>query len=131
MAAQQIELQRLERVGGDADIGERAEPGVDAVRRLVAARPRLDHRARGADAFACGVGQRDGDIAVGEGSVWVTSFEFPLSRIDPSTNAVVQQFYGKGGDAVRVGLGSVWLSNLEAHNVWRLDPRRIEATLPN
>ena len=77
-----------------------------------------------------GVPGPGGDIAVGEGSVWVTSFEFPLSRIDPATNAVVQQFAGKGGDAVRVGLGSVWLSNLEAGNVWRLDPRRVEATLP-
>jgi YVTN family beta-propeller protein len=78
-----------------------------------------------------GVPGPGGDIAVGEGSVWVTAFEFPLSRIDPSTNAVVQQFYGKGGDAVRVGLGSVWLSNLEAGNVWRIDPKRVEATLPD
>jgi virginiamycin B lyase len=77
-----------------------------------------------------GVPGGGGDIAVGEGSVWVTAFEFPLSRIDPSTNTVVQQFYGKGGDAVRVGLGSVWLSNLEAAVVWRIDPRRVEATLP-
>jgi virginiamycin B lyase len=78
-----------------------------------------------------GVPGGGGDIAAGEGSVWVTSFDFPLSRIDPSTNTVVQQFVGKGGDAVRVGLGSVWLSNLEAGVVWRLDPRRVEATLPN
>jgi YVTN family beta-propeller protein len=78
-----------------------------------------------------GVPGRGGDIAVGEGSVWVTAFEFPLSRIDPSTNTVVQQFHGKGGDAVRVALGSVWLSNLEAGNVWRIDPRRVVATLPN
>jgi virginiamycin B lyase len=70
-----------------------------------------------------------GDIAVGAGSVWTTSFGFPISRIDPSTNKVVQQFVGKGGDAIRVGLGSVWLSNLEAGNVWRLDPKRIEATV--
>jgi len=77
-----------------------------------------------------GVPGPGGDIAVGEGSVWVTAFEYPLSRIDPSTNTVVQQFTGKGGDAVRVGLGSVWLSNLEAGNVWRLDPRRVVATLP-
>jgi len=77
-----------------------------------------------------GVPGSGGDIAVGEGSVWVTAFEYPLSRIDPSTNAVVQQFYGKGGDAVRVGLGSIWLSNLEAGNVWRIDPKRVEATLP-
>src|SRR5438874_2214869 len=77
-----------------------------------------------------GVPGGGGDIAVGEGSVWVTAFEYPLSRIDPSTNTVVQQFYGKGGDAVRVGLGSIWLSNLEAGNVWRIDPKRVEATLP-
>ena len=77
-----------------------------------------------------GVPGNGGDIAFGEGSLWVTSFEFPLSRIDPATNTVVQQFSGKGGDAVRVGLGSVWLSNLEAGTVWRLDPRRVEATLP-
>ena len=67
-----------------------------------------------------------GDIAVGEGSVWVTAFEYPLSRIDPSTNTVVQQFAEKG-DAIRVGLGSVWLSNLEAGNIWRIDPRRVLA----
>jgi hypothetical protein len=62
------------------------------------------------------------DIDVGEGSVWVTSFEFPISRIDPDTNKVVQQFAGPGGDALRVGLGSVWLSNLKAQTVWRIDP---------
>ena len=77
-----------------------------------------------------GVPGPGGDIAVGEGSVWVTAFEYPLSRIDPSTNTVVQQFTGKSGDAVRVGLGSVWLSNLEAGTVWRIDPRRVLATLP-
>jgi virginiamycin B lyase len=71
-----------------------------------------------------------GEIAVGEGSVWVTSFEFPITRIDAATNKVVQQFYGDGGDAIRFGHGSVWLSNLRAANVWRLDPKRIVATLP-
>jgi len=71
-----------------------------------------------------------GEIAVGEGSVWVTSFEYPITRIDPSTNKVAQQFYGPGGDAIRVGHGSVWLSNLRQSNVWRLDPKRIEATVP-
>src|SRR6185503_13507892 len=77
-----------------------------------------------------GVPGNGGDISVGEGSVWVTSFEYPLSRIDPSTNTVVQQFHGKGGDAVRAAPGALWLSNLEAGNVWRIDPRRVLATLP-
>ena len=76
-----------------------------------------------------GVPGAGGDIAAGEGSVWVTSFGFPISRIDPATNKVVQQFVGKGGDALRVGLGSVWLSNFEAGTVWRIDPKRIAATL--
>ena len=60
----------------------------------------------------------------------MTLFEFPITRIDPTTNKVAQQFFGPGGDAIRVGLGSVWLTNLKQGNVWRLDPRRIEATLP-
>jgi virginiamycin B lyase len=76
-----------------------------------------------------GVPGPGGDIAAGEGSVWVTSFEFPISRIDPGTDKVVQQFAGDGGDALRVGLGSVWLSNGRQGTVWRLDPRRIAATL--
>jgi streptogramin lyase len=75
-----------------------------------------------------GVPGEGGDISVGEGSVWVTSFEFPLSRIDPATNKVVQQFVGPGGDAVRVGQGSVWLTDLKGQHLWRIDPRRIEAT---
>jgi virginiamycin B lyase len=69
-----------------------------------------------------------GEIAVGEGSVWATSLDVPITRIDPKTNRVAQQFFGPGGDAIRVGHGSVWLSNLRQHTVWRIDPRRIEAT---
>jgi YVTN family beta-propeller protein len=79
--------------------------------------------------IAAGIPGPGGEIAVGEGSVWVTSFEYPITRIDPATNKVVQQFYGEGGDAIRVGHGSVWLSNLRQGNVWRLDPRRIAATM--
>jgi virginiamycin B lyase len=79
--------------------------------------------------IAAGIPGPGGEISVGEGSVWVTSFEYPITRIDPSTNKVAQQFYGEGGDAIRVGHGSVWLSNLRQANVWRLDPKRIAATV--
>jgi YVTN family beta-propeller protein len=70
-----------------------------------------------------GVPGAGGDIAVGEGAVWVTAFGKPLSKIDPNTNRVVTQYVGKGGDALRVGLGSLWLSNHEFHEVWRIDPK--------
>jgi len=76
-----------------------------------------------------GVPGPGGEISFGEGSVWVTSFEFPISRIDPAVGKVVQQFAGEGGDAIRAGLGSVWLSNIRAGTVWRLDPKRIAATV--
>jgi virginiamycin B lyase len=70
-----------------------------------------------------GVPGPGGDIAVGEGAVWVTANGKPLSKIDPATNRVVAQYVGKGGDALRVGLGSLWLSNHEFHEVWRIDPK--------
>lgn len=75
-----------------------------------------------------GVPGGGGEISAGEGSVWVTAMEYPLTRIDPSTNKVVQQFYGEGGDSIRAGRGWVWLTHLRTGLVWRLDPRRIEAT---
>jgi 3D (Asp-Asp-Asp) domain-containing protein len=37
-------------------------------------------------------GNNPGEIAVGDGSVWVTLFEFPLTRIDAKTNAVAADF---------------------------------------
>jgi streptogramin lyase len=71
----------------------------------------------------------EGNLAVGQGSVWVTMTGFPITRIDPATDKVVQQFYGDGGGAVFFGLNSVWLSNLKEKTLWRMDPKRIAATL--
>ena len=65
-----------------------------------------------------------GEIAAGDGSVWVTAFQFPVSRIDPETNKVTYQLAGPGGDAIAVGHKSVWLSNLREQNVWRFPPHR-------
>ena len=74
--------------------------------------------------IATGVPGPGGDIAVGSGSVWVTMDEFPLMRIDLATNKVVQQWVGPGGDSLRVGLGSVWLTNHKQQNVWRVSPKQ-------
>jgi virginiamycin B lyase len=63
-----------------------------------------------------------GCIAAGEGGVWVTMPGTPLSRIDPQTNALTAQFTGIGGDCIGTGFGSVWLSNHELGNVWRISP---------
>jgi len=50
MASQQIDLQRVELVGGDLHLREIAEAGIDAVGRLVASCKLLDDCARLADA---------------------------------------------------------------------------------
>jgi virginiamycin B lyase len=70
-----------------------------------------------------------GGIADGLGSLWVTMAGFPLTRIDTTQEKVVQQFYGAGGGAIQVGLGSLWLTNLKQGTLWKIDPKRVAATL--
>jgi virginiamycin B lyase len=68
-----------------------------------------------------------GDIAAGEGAVWVTQHTVPLTRIDPNTNKVTAQFIGPGGDAMRVGHGYVWLSNGRWQNSWRFQTTKVDS----
>lgn len=67
-----------------------------------------------------GIPGTGGELAFGNGFVWATVFQIPLTKIDPKTNQVVQQWVGPGGDSVRIGHGAVWLSNLREQNVWRV-----------
>jgi virginiamycin B lyase len=65
-----------------------------------------------------------GEIAYGLDQIWVTAFTIPLSEIDPATNRVIRQWTGAGGDSVRAGHVSLWLSNLREQNLWRIDPSK-------
>ncbi len=54
-----------------------------------------------------------GDIAAGEGAVWVRATRVLLSVIDPKTNKVVARFGPpRGSGAVRAGDGKVWVSRM-------------------
>jgi virginiamycin B lyase len=77
-----------------------------------------------------GIPGAGGEIAFGEGSVWATVIQIPISRIDPVNNSVVQQWFGKGGDSIRVGHGSVWLTDLTHGTVWRLNPDQLGRGIP-
>ena len=66
-----------------------------------------------------------GEIAFGFGSVWATLIGVPITRVDPSTNRAVRQWRGAGGDSIRAGLGSIWLTDIKAGLVWRLDPQNL------
>jgi virginiamycin B lyase len=77
-----------------------------------------------------GVPGAGGQMALGGGFLWVTQPGFPLTRIDVKSETVVQQFRGEGGGAIAVSPGAIWLSNVKAATVWRIDPKRVFATLP-
>jgi DNA-binding beta-propeller fold protein YncE len=77
------------------------------------------------------VSNAGGNLAYGEGSLWVTQLGFPLTRIDTQIEKerVVQQFWGDGGGWISVAPGVIWLANVNKGTVWRLDPKRVIATL--
>lgn len=72
--------------------------------------------------IAVGTPGPGGDIAAGEGAIWVSAVNIPLTRIDPKSNRVTVQYVGKGGDAVRIGHGSVWLCSFFLQELWRARP---------
>ena len=74
-------------------------------------------------------GSSEGGIAFSPGTVWVTLPGFPLTRIDSATGKVMQQFWGAGGGAIQYAFNSLWLSNMHEGTLWRIDPRRVVATL--
>jgi virginiamycin B lyase len=72
----------------------------------------------------CGIPGFGGEVSYGDGYVWATMFDFPVTQVDPKTNQPVRQWAGAGGDGLRFGLGSVWLSNGKEGTVWRIAPER-------
>lgn len=84
---------------------------------------KIDRTARKVIAsIAVGAPGGGGEICQGGGFVWVTVFDLPLTKIDATTDRVVRQWTGLGGDAVRYGFSSVWLTDLRAGLLHRLQP---------
>jgi virginiamycin B lyase len=74
---------------------------------------RVDEKSRNVIAtIQAGIPGAGGDIDYGAESVWPTVMGgVPLTRIDATTNKVVRQWVGKGGDSLRYGFGSVWITD--------------------
>jgi len=70
------------------------------------------------------VGVRPGDVAHGEGSVWVANLEDQsLSRIDPESRTVVRNVpLPATPDGVAAGAGAVWVVNGRLGTLYRVDP---------
>jgi virginiamycin B lyase len=67
-----------------------------------------------------GIPGAGGDICFGGGSVWATVFDVPLTRINARTGKVSRQWIGRGGDSLRVGHDSVWLTDYQRGLLWRI-----------
>jgi virginiamycin B lyase len=67
-----------------------------------------------------GIPGSGGDIAFGAGSVWTSVFGVPLTAIDGKTDKVLRQWVGPGGDALRFGHDSVWLTDYKRGTLSRI-----------
>jgi virginiamycin B lyase len=61
-----------------------------------------------------------GDIAFGAGSIWTSVFGVPLTAIDGKTDKVLRQWVGPGGDALRFGHDSLWLTDYKRGTLSRI-----------
>ncbi len=61
-----------------------------------------------------------GDIAYADGRVWTTMMKTPLTAVDADRSVILCRWKGAGGDAVGVGLGAIWLTDLSAGTVLRI-----------
>jgi len=89
---------------------------------------RVDEKSRKVIAtIQVGIPGAGGDIGYGADSVWPTVFNVPLTRIDATTNRVVKQWVGKGGDSLRFGFGSVWLTDYKEGLLLRFPVEEVSA----
>jgi len=73
---------------------------------------RVDEKSRKLVAtIQAGIPGTGGDIGYGPDSVWLTVFDVPLTRVEATTNRVVKQWVGEGGDSLRVGFDSLWITD--------------------
>jgi YVTN family beta-propeller protein len=73
---------------------------------------RVDERNRKVIAtIQVGIPGAGGDIGYGADSVWPTVLAIPLTQIDARTNQIVRQWVGSGGDSLRFGFDSLWLTD--------------------
>jgi virginiamycin B lyase len=82
---------------------------------------RIDEKSRKVIAtIQAGIPGEGGDIDYGRESVWLTTFDVPLTRIDATTNKVVRQWVGEGGDSLRFGFDSIWITDYKKGLVSRI-----------
>jgi len=88
---------------------------------------RIDEKSRKVVAtIQAGIPGTGGDIGYGADSVWLSVFDVPLSRIDETSNRVVRQWIGKGGDSLRIGFDSLWITDYKKGLLLRIPIEEVQ-----
>jgi len=91
---------------------------------------RVDEKSRKLIAtITAGIPGLGGDISYGADSAWASVFDIPLTRMDSQTNKVVRQWVGPGGDSLRFGHASIWLTDYRKGLLWRFPHEAAQSTL--
>ena len=69
---------------------------------------------------ALGIPGHGGDLDYGAGFVWASMMDVPITMIDGRTDNVRRQWVGRGGDAVRFGFDSIWVTDYHRGLLWRI-----------
>ncbi len=76
--------------------------------------------------IALGLPGHGGDIAFGDGRVFVTLSGVPLTTVRAADNRPLRQWVGPGGDSLRVGHGAVWLTDYRGGRIDRFPLTRVK-----
>jgi virginiamycin B lyase len=80
----------------------------------------VDMRSRRAKgSVALGTPGHGGDIAFGSRMVWTTMAGTPLTAVNPTTNSVVHQWVGPGGDSLAIAYDAIWLTDYHKGTITR------------
>jgi len=92
---------------------------------------RIDEKSRKVTAtIQAGIPGEGGDLCFGEDSVWASVFSVPLTRIDATTNRISHQWIGKGGDSLRFGHNSIWLTDYHRGRLYRIPSNQLSVPPP-
>ena len=80
--------------------------------------------------ISLGIPGPGGDICYSADSVWASVFGVPLSQIDVKTNKLLRQWVGQGGDSLRFGQDSLWLTDSHHGLVWRIPKDATQSRIP-
>jgi hypothetical protein len=76
-------------------------------------------------AVAMGIPGPGGDLDYGMGFVWATAMDFPITAVDAETNQARRQWVGRGGDSLRFGFDSIWVTDYHRGLLWRIPVKAI------